>query len=103
MGPIVVSPTPPRTLSEKALIFLKCTHASKLSRENMGGDVIYSECSKLPLRKFSSDNLKNGVKIVSPQFYFLCISDATDLYKIFVIVWQCYIFHAWHATQHVCL
>lgn len=51
VGPIVVSSTPPKTLSDKALFFLKCTHASKLSRENMGGDVIYSECSKLPLRK----------------------------------------------------
>ena len=55
VGPIVVSSTPPRTLSDKALFFLKCTHVSKLSRENMGRDVIYSECSKLPLRKFSGN------------------------------------------------
>jgi len=48
-GPIVASPTPPKSLRQKALIFMKCTNASRLSRENMGGDVVYSECSKLPI------------------------------------------------------
>ena len=40
---------PPQGLSDKALFFLKCSHASKLSRESMGFDVVYFECSDLPL------------------------------------------------------
>ena len=48
-GGITVSATPPRQLSDKALFFLKCSHASKLSRESIGHDVVYSECSTLPL------------------------------------------------------
>ena len=48
-GGITVSATPPRQLSDKALFFLKCSHASKLSRESIGHNVVYSECSTLPL------------------------------------------------------
>lgn len=51
VGQIRVSATPPQSLSDKALFFLKCGHASKLSRESMGFDVVYSECSNLPLSK----------------------------------------------------
>ena len=51
MGPIVVSSTPPSTLSDRTLFLLKCSHASKLSSESMDRDVLYSECSKFPLRK----------------------------------------------------
>ena len=50
-GGITVSATPPRHLSDKALFFLKCSHASKLNRESIGHDVVYSECSTLPLGK----------------------------------------------------
>lgn len=48
-GQIRVDTAPPKTLSEKSLFFLKCSHASKLSRESIGQDVVYSECSRIPL------------------------------------------------------
>ena len=48
-GRVCVSATPPRRLDEKALFFLKAAHASRLSRESMQEDVVYSECSQLPL------------------------------------------------------
>ena len=46
-----VSARPPQRLSEKSITFLKCSHASKLTRESIGRDVVYSECSELPLGK----------------------------------------------------
>lgn len=51
VGQIRVSAKPPRILSDKALFFLKCGHASKLNRESMGVDVVYSECSNVPISK----------------------------------------------------
>lgn len=39
---IQVSSSPPPHLSNKAIVFLKCSHASKLSRENLAQDVIYT-------------------------------------------------------------
>lgn len=54
---MVVSPNPPRRLSEKSIVFLKCSHASKLSRESIGNDVVYSECSNLPLGKLFTEAL----------------------------------------------
>lgn len=48
-GQIQVNTSPPKTLSDKSLFFLKCSHASKLNRESIGEDVVYSECSKIPL------------------------------------------------------
>ena len=48
-GQIHVGTSPPKTLSDKSLFFLKCSHASKLSRESISEDVVYSECSKVPL------------------------------------------------------
>ena len=56
VGQIRVSAKPPNYLSDKALFFLKCDHASKLNRESMGFDVVYSECSNLPLGKFEKGN-----------------------------------------------
>ena len=44
-----VSARPPRRLNDKSITFLKCSHASKLTRESIGRDVVYSECSELPL------------------------------------------------------
>ena len=41
-GGIQVSSTPPPHLSDKAMVFLKCSHASKLSRENLAQDVMYT-------------------------------------------------------------
>lgn len=49
-GTIRVTSHPPAHLSDKSLVFLKCSHASKLSRESIAEDVVYSECSKLPLQ-----------------------------------------------------
>ncbi len=49
-GSIRVSTHPPSQLSDKSLVFLKCSHASKLSRESIAEDVVYSECSRLPLQ-----------------------------------------------------
>lgn len=54
---MVVSPNPPQRLSEKSIVFLKCSHASKLSRESIGNDVVYSECSNLPLGKLFTEAL----------------------------------------------
>lgn len=53
VGQIRISATPPQSLSDKALFFLKCSHASKLHRESMGFDVVYSECSSTPLSKLT--------------------------------------------------
>lgn len=39
---IQVSSSPPPHLNNKAMVFLKCSHASKLSRENLSQDVIYT-------------------------------------------------------------
>ena len=60
-GGITVSATPPRKLSDKALFFLKCSHASKLSRESIGQDVVYSECSTLPLGKQQRKRLASSL------------------------------------------
>ena len=60
VGQIRVSAMPPRQLSDKALIFLKCSHASRLHWESMGFDVVYSECSSLPLREFQHKKIVLG-------------------------------------------
>ena len=39
---IKVSSSPPTRVNDKAMVFLKCSHASKLNRENLSQDVIYS-------------------------------------------------------------
>ena len=39
---IKVSSSPPSRVNDKAMVFLKCSHASKLTRENLAQDVIYS-------------------------------------------------------------
>ena len=39
---IKISSSPPSRVSDKAMVFLKCSHASKLTRENLAQDVIYS-------------------------------------------------------------
>ncbi len=49
-GVMRVTSDPPGQLSDKSLVFLKCSHASKLSRESIAEDVVYSECSRLPLQ-----------------------------------------------------
>ena len=67
-GGITVSATPPRQLSDKALFFLKCSHASKLSRESIGQDVVYSECSTLPLGKQKLTMYTAAVKSSYKQF-----------------------------------
>ena len=51
---IRVDSSPPRALSDKLLFFLKCSHASKLNRESIGHDVVYSECSRVPLVSFGT-------------------------------------------------
>ena len=48
-GGLHVSSFPPKSIADKALFFLKCSHASKLSKESITEDVVYSECSELPL------------------------------------------------------
>ena len=48
-GAITVSLVPPTSLGVKALVFLKCVNASKLSRETIGRDVVCCECSDLLL------------------------------------------------------
>ena len=42
---IQVSSSPPPHLSNKAIVFLKCSHTSKLSRENLAQDVMYTGVS----------------------------------------------------------
>ncbi len=76
VGQIRVSATPPRHLSDKALFFLKCSHASRLHRESMGFDVVYSECSSLPLSKFlRAPDKGSDTYEVSPQNRpFFCVS-----------------------------
>ena len=39
---IQVSSSPPPFLDNKAMVFLKCSHSSKLSRENLAQDVMYT-------------------------------------------------------------
>ena len=39
---IQVSSSPPSSLDNKAMVILKCSHASKLSKENLAQDVIYT-------------------------------------------------------------
>ena len=39
---IKISSSPPSHVSDKAMVFLKCSHASKLTRENLPEDVMYS-------------------------------------------------------------
>ena len=41
--------TPPTSLGVKALVFLKCVNASKLTRESIGKEVVCCECSDLLL------------------------------------------------------
>ena len=48
-GALHVAPSPPKSITEKALFFLKCSHASKLTKETITEDVVYTECSNLPL------------------------------------------------------
>ena len=48
-GPITVSKQPPPKLSSKLLFLLKCTSSSRLIKESISQDVVYSECSELPL------------------------------------------------------
>ena len=44
-----VSLQPPKRITEKAIMFIKCLHASKLSREEISNEVIVTECFKKPL------------------------------------------------------
>ena len=44
-----VSLQPPKRITEKAIMFIKCLHASKLSREEISSEVIVTECFKQPL------------------------------------------------------
>ena len=41
-GIIQISSSPPSRLDDKAMVFLKCSHASKLNRENLAQDVMYT-------------------------------------------------------------
>ena len=79
-GGITVSATPPRQLSDKALFFLKCSHASKLSRESIGHDVVYSECSTLPLGEQKLHNYVLHLRSLT-SFYLMKIP-AFTLYHI---------------------
>ena len=44
-----VSLQPPKRIMEKAIMFIKCLHASKLSREEISNEVVVTECFKQPL------------------------------------------------------
>ena len=44
-----VSLQPPKRILEKAILFVKCLHASKLSREDIFNEVIVTECFRQPL------------------------------------------------------
>ena len=79
-GGITVSATPPRQLSDKALFFLKCSHASKLSRESIGQDVVYSECSTLPLGEQKLPRYEMPLYAI----YMSCIGGVFIIYKIIV-------------------
>lgn len=65
-GSIQISSHAPETVTDKSIFFLKCYHAAKLNRENISGDVAYSECSKLPLEH---------LKLVTKEVYLplLCV------------------------------
>ena len=44
-----VSLQPPKRIMEKAIMLIKCLHASKLSREEISNEVVVTECFKQPL------------------------------------------------------
>ena len=44
-----VSLQPPKHILEKAILFVKCLHASKLSREDISSEVVVTECFRQPL------------------------------------------------------
>ena len=55
-----VSLQPPKRITEKAIMFIKCLHASKLSREEISSEVIVTECFKQPL---------NHLELITREIY----------------------------------
>ena len=45
-----VSSTAPSQLGKKTMVFVKCTHATKLTKETMNRDVMCMDCGANPLK-----------------------------------------------------
>ena len=74
LGCIKLPRLPPSELSNKALFFLKCSNASRLSKENISEDVVYSECSQLPMEQLELVVREVYLPMLSSQHHLVGIS-----------------------------